>query len=51
MVLFRRPLELRAEDREDLRALVHAVLVEQVAALLDLPPEDVDPRYADDQPD
>lgn len=51
VVLFRRPLELRAEDREDLRALVHAVLVEQVAALLDLPPEDVDPRYADDQPD
>ncbi|VXB11580.1 conserved hypothetical protein [Nocardioides sp. AX2bis] len=51
VVLFRRPLELRAEDREDLRALVHAVLVEQVAVLLGLPPQDVDPHYADDPPD
>ena len=51
VVLFRRPLELRAEDREDLQALVHAVLVEQVAILLGLAPEDVDPRYAEDRPD
>ncbi len=51
IVLFRRPLEHRAEGREDLQALVHAVLVEQVAALLGLTPEEVDPRYGEDWPE
>ena len=45
LVIFRRPVELRCETRTDLEAMVHTVLVEQVAELLGLPPEDVDPGY------
>lgn len=47
MVFFRRPLEQRSETRSDLEALVLTVVVEQFAELLDLPPEDVDPRYGE----
>lgn len=45
LVLFRRPIEHRAETRADLEALVLTVVVEQVADLLGMDPEDVDPRY------
>lgn len=45
LVFYRRPMERRAEARSDLEALVLTVVVEQVAELLGLPPEDVDPRY------
>ena len=45
LVLFRRPIELRAESPSDLGALVHTVLVEQVSELLGRPPEEIDPRY------
>ena len=48
IVLFRRPIEHRCESRPDLEAMVHTVLVEQVAELLGLPAEDVDPRYGAD---
>jgi predicted Zn-dependent protease with MMP-like domain len=48
VVLFRRPIELRTDSAEDLGALVHTVLVEQVAELLGRPPEEVDPRYQDE---
>ena len=49
LVLFRRPIELRAETRGDLSALVLTVLVEQVSELLGRSPEEIDPRYeADD---
>lgn len=44
IVLFRRPVEHRADSHAELRALVRTVLVEQVAELLGLPSEDVDPR-------
>ncbi|QCC78764.1 metallopeptidase family protein [Nocardioides daphniae] len=44
LVLFRRPLEHRADNREELRALIHTVVVEQVAELLGMDPDDVDPR-------
>lgn len=44
LVLFRRPLEHRADTREELRALVLTVVVEQVAELLGMDPDDVDPR-------
>ena len=47
VVVFRRPLELRAEGIADLAALVHAVVVEQVAELLGREPEEVDPRYGE----
>jgi hypothetical protein len=45
LVLFRRPIELRAETRSDLSAMVLTVLVEQVSELLGRSPEEVDPRY------
>lgn len=45
LVLFRRPVEHRCEDRAELEALLLALVVEQVADLLGLAPEEVDPRY------
>nr|WP_184987712.1 metallopeptidase family protein [Sphaerisporangium rubeum] len=45
VVVYRRPLEARARDRETLGTLVHDVVVEQVATLLGLSPETVDPGY------
>lgn len=48
LVLFRRPIELRCENRADLTALVFTVLVEQVSELLGRPPEEIDPRYDDE---
>ena len=41
IVLYRRPLEFRAMDRDDLADLVHDVIVEQVANLLGLDPDDI----------
>ena len=46
LVLFRRPIEHRCENRSDLEAMVLTVVVEQVAELLGVEPELVDPRYA-----
>jgi predicted Zn-dependent protease with MMP-like domain len=43
IVVYRRPVELRAEDDSELRELVHEVLVDAVAELLGKDPEDVDP--------
>lgn len=43
IVVYRRPLELRALDRAELADLVHDVVVEQVANLLGLDPDEVDP--------
>lgn len=48
LVLFRRPIEHRAETREDLEALVLTIVVEQVAELLGIDAEQVDPRYERD---
>ena len=45
LVLFRRPIEHRAETRDELEALVLTVVVEQVAELLGIDAELVDPRY------
>lgn len=42
IVLYRRPLELRAGDREDLADLVHDVIIEQVANLLGVSPDELD---------
>lgn len=48
LVLFRRPIEHRCETREDLEALLLTVVVEQVAELLGIEAEQVDPRYEKD---
>lgn len=42
IVLYRRPIELRAEGRAEMGALVRSVLAEQLASLLNLPPEDLE---------
>lgn len=47
VVVYRRPLEARARDRDMLGAMVHDTVVEQVATLLGLSPETVDPGYDD----
>ena len=43
IVIYRRPLELRAADREDLEDLVHDIVVEEVAHFLGMDPAEVDP--------
>jgi len=43
IVVYRRPLEVRSLDKADLADLVHDVVVEQVANLLGLDPDEVDP--------
>ncbi len=43
VVVYRRPLEARAADRLDLADLVHDVVVDQVARLLHLDPDEIDP--------
>lgn len=48
LVVFRRPIEHRSASRGDLEAMVLTVLVEQVAELLGIDPEVVDPRVGDD---
>jgi len=41
IVLYRRPLEFRAMDREDLADLIHDVIIEQVANLLGIDPDEL----------
>ncbi|MCU1593970.1 MAG: hypothetical protein JWO12_1362 [Frankiales bacterium] len=43
VVVYRRPLEARGSDSDDLRELVHEVVVDQVAQLLGLDPDVIDP--------
>lgn len=43
IIVYRRPLELRAGDRDDLADLVRDVVVDQVAVLLGRDPEEIDP--------
>jgi predicted Zn-dependent protease with MMP-like domain len=46
IVLYRRPLMARADSEDDLGDLVFDVVVEEVARLLGIDPEDVDPGYS-----
>ncbi len=45
IVVYRRPVETRAGEPRDVGTLAQEVVVEQVAHLLGLSPEQVDPRY------
>ncbi|MHB2023019.1 MAG: metallopeptidase family protein [Mycobacteriales bacterium] len=47
VVLYRRPLELRAADQGELAEIVHDVVVEAVARVLELDPDTIDPGFAD----
>jgi predicted Zn-dependent protease with MMP-like domain len=49
LVLFRRPLEHRAEGRADLEGLILTVVVEQLADVLGMAPEDLHPGYEPDE--
>jgi predicted Zn-dependent protease with MMP-like domain len=42
IVLYRRPLETRAQDGADLSDLVHEILVEQIASYLGVDPDTID---------
>jgi predicted Zn-dependent protease with MMP-like domain len=48
VVLHRRPIHTRATGEIELRRLVLDTLVEQVADLLGIDPEEVDPAYSDE---
>ncbi|MGP3922206.1 metallopeptidase family protein [Streptomyces sp. 8N616] len=48
IVIYRRPVEIRTKSRDERALLIHEVVVEQVAELLGLAPESVDPRYGQD---
>ncbi|MGP3984089.1 metallopeptidase family protein [Streptomyces sp. KR80] len=48
IVIYRRPVEIRTKSRDERALLVHEIVVEQVAELLGLAPESVDPRYGQD---
>ena len=46
IVVYRRPVQARAEGEDELAALVSDIVVEEFARLLGMDPEDVDPGYA-----
>jgi predicted Zn-dependent protease with MMP-like domain len=48
IIVYRRPVEARAASERARASLVHDVVVEQVAQLLGLEPETVDPDYGTD---
>ncbi|MCX5044533.1 metallopeptidase family protein [Aldersonia sp. NBC_00410] len=48
VVLFRRPIEMRAKDPDDLVDLLHEVLVQQVATYLGVDPDVIDPEPPED---
>jgi predicted Zn-dependent protease with MMP-like domain len=48
IVLYRKPIELRARDAEDLEDLVHDVVVHVISRYLGLEPNVVDPGFEED---
>ncbi|MFT8395696.1 metallopeptidase family protein [Propionibacterium sp.] len=48
VVIYRRPLERRAADRDDLRELVHETLVDQIVALTGRSVDEIDPDEGED---
>jgi predicted Zn-dependent protease with MMP-like domain len=49
IVVYRRPVETRAGQARETSALVFDVVIEQVAHLLGMSPEQIDPRYGTDR--
>ncbi|MGL4306018.1 MAG: metallopeptidase family protein [Mycobacteriaceae bacterium] len=43
IVLFRKPIELRAKKEDELTGLLHEILVQQIASYLELDPSVIDP--------
>jgi len=48
VLVYRRPVEARAQDDLDLADIVREVVTEQVAALLGVPPQELDPGFDPD---
>ena len=48
VVLFRRPIEHRAQDTAELRRLVHRALLEQLSALTGIDADQIDPSFDPD---
>lgn len=46
IVVYRRPVQARADGEDELAALISDVVVEEFARLLGIDPDDVDPGYA-----
>ena len=51
VIVYRRPVELRARERTARRDLVRDLVAEQLSDLLGLTPNDLDPLYDDRDPD
>jgi predicted Zn-dependent protease with MMP-like domain len=51
IVIYRKPIELRARDAEDLEDLVHDIVVHVISNYLGLEPEVVDPGFGSDGTD
>jgi predicted Zn-dependent protease with MMP-like domain len=49
IVVYRRPLMARADDEEDLSELVLDVVVEELARLLGVDPQAIDPGYPEEE--
>lgn len=49
IIVYRRPIEHRANTRRQLRTLIHGTLVEQVSALTGIPVERLDPDEEDEE--
>ena len=47
VVVYRRPVDLRTDSDAERAELVHDIVVEQLADLLDVDPDDIDPGYED----
>lgn len=47
IVVYRRPVETRVTDRRDVAAVVADIVTEQVAGLLGVSPEELDPGFGD----
>lgn len=50
IVLYRKPIELRAHSLEDLEDLVHDIVVQVIANFLGVEPEEVDPGFGSSEP-
>jgi predicted Zn-dependent protease with MMP-like domain len=48
IVVYRRPLLARSENDDDLRDLVYDVVVEELARVLGIDPDTIDPDYGED---
>jgi predicted Zn-dependent protease with MMP-like domain len=48
IVLFRKPIERRVKDADELADLLHEILVAQVATFLGVEPNVIDPTIDDD---